>query len=1084
LGIIEIPQMQAQEQRLNRAMSFEKYKPYLFHLIFFSQTLGVVSGVDAFQSDAIPASPDREVRRAEAAELSQLAMKIGKSSDGLGVFTNAKAACFSCHRIGNSGGSIGPNLTEISKKRNGMEIAESLLWPNAHIDVEYQPVKLLLEDDSVVAGYVANESPSSISIKDPARGSISAIPKVSIVARTNSLSLMPDGLVNSLPKQSQADLLRFLLDLGNEEQTKIPLIEAAIKNASHHSISTFPYNTRPIDPAARPDSNLPINRNRLYDFYSKQARFFRTQPATLNLLESFPGLDGKNFGHWGSQNEETWRGEAWSKAAPNLVQCNVLVHPKKTIPRAVCFRFGEQLEWSACYNPDTFSYEYLWREGFISFSSVRHGFIDGVRIVGKELNVAGDLGPLATLQSWGTDTKAIYKGFHLFGEKVFFEIELDGKKFFDELIVVNHQPTRRLRSADDVQREELSGGPSRWPQVLETDIVLGRSRGLTVDTIQVPQSNPWNTQIACGDHGFLSDGTAIVASMQGDVFRVENISFRGSEDTKRVAKWKRIAAGLHHALGVWIHNDEIYVLGRNQITRLHDLNGDYETDWYECFSNAYITSPSGHDYICGLVRDMQGNFYTASGNQGIVQISADGKTARVIATGFRNPDGLGILPDGTITVPASEGEWTCASSISLVKPTSPEAIQPFGKTESIPFYGYRGPKAGTSIELPLLYLPRGIDNSSGGQVFIQDKRLGPLDGQIVHTSFGSGTALLLLKDRVGDIEQGGVYVLPGEYKSGVHRGKINPMDGQLYLSGMLGWGTYTPEPGCFQRLRYTGDPVQLPKSFHLHSNGVEVRFHSALNPKVAGLPSSHFAQMWNYRYSPGYGSKDYSVNHPPAIGHDRLTIDSVVLGDENMSIFLEIPTIQRCSQLHLQIQVEEDEFVDLYMTAHALDKPFPGVASSNVAMPNKLPHPLTRDLQWLQKSVANPWSKRLPKARELRIEARDNLQFSTRILEARAGETLKLTFSNPDVVPHNWALVRPGCLEKVGQIANLLVNDPDAYLQHYVPRSDDVICYTDVVEPGAEFAIHFQVPEIPGRYPYLCTFPGHWMVMYGELIVK
>jgi azurin len=182
--------------------------------------------------------------------------------------------------------------------------------------------------------------------------------------------------------------------------------------------------------------------------------------------------------------------------------------------------------------------------------------------------------------------------------------------------------------------------------------------------------------------------------------------------------------------------------------------------------------------------------------------------------------------------------------------------------------------------------------------------------------------------------------------------------------------------------------------------------------------------------------------------------------------------------------VKEDEFIDLYMTAHALDKPFPGVDSSNVAMPNKLPHPLTRDLQWLQKSVANPWSKRMSKARELRIEARDNLQFSTRILEARAGETLKLTFSNPDVVPHNWALVRPGCLEKVGQIANLLVNDPDAYLQHYVPKSDDVICYTDIVEPGAEFAIHFQVPEIPGRYPYLCTFPGHWMVMHGELIVK
>ena len=84
-------------------------------------------------------------------------------------------------------------------------------------------------------------------------------------------------------------------------------------------------------------------------------------------------------------------------------------------------------------------------------------------------------------------------------------------------------------------------------------------------------------------------------------------------------RWRRIASGLHHALGLVIADQSVYVLGRDQITRLVDLNGDGETDFYECFSNAYVTSPAGHDFICGLERDAAGNFYTASGNQGLLR---------------------------------------------------------------------------------------------------------------------------------------------------------------------------------------------------------------------------------------------------------------------------------------------------------------------------------------------------------------------------------------------------------------------------------------------------------------------------------
>ncbi len=147
-------------------------------------------------------------------------------------------------------------------------------------------------------------------------------------------------------------------------------------------------------------------------------------------------------------------------------------------------------------------------------------------------------------------------------------------------------------------------------------------------------------------------------------------------------------------------------------------------------------------------------------------------------------------------------------------------------------------------------------------------------------------------------------------------------------------------------------------------------------------------------------------------------------------------------------------------------------------------HPILSDLASMASTVPNPWKKSLPGARAVTIEAGKNLSYSTRTLTVRAGEPVKLTFNNPDVVPHNWVLVRPGALERVGDLANKLVADPEAVARHYVPKSEDVIAYTDIVQPQERFSIYFKAPTEKGRYPFLCTFPGHWMVMNGEMVVE
>ena len=53
----------------------------------------------------------------------------------------------------------------------------------------------------------------------------------------------------------------------------------------------------------------------------------------------------------------------------------------------------------------------------------------------------------------------------------------------------------------------------------------------------------------------------------------------------------------------------------------------------------------------------------------------------------------------------------------------------------------------------------------------------------------------------------------------------------------------------------------------------------------------------------------------------------------------------------------------------------------------------------------------------------------------------------------------------------------------YLPVSPKVLQATPLVNPKGRAELKFTAPKTPGRYPFLCTFPGHWRLMRGELIV-
>ena len=111
------------------------------------------------------------------------------------------------------------------------------------------------------------------------------------------------------------------------------------------------------------------------------------------------------------------------------------------------------------------------------------------------------------------------------------------------------------------------------------------------------------------------------------------------------------------------------------------------------------------------------------------------------------------------------------------------------------------------------------------------------------------------------------------------------------------------------------------------------------------------------------------------------------------------------------------------------------------------------------------------------------MEFDKTLLKAKAGQTVQIRLNNGDQMPHNLVVIQPGSLETFGKMVDGFLNHPDAEKMAYVPASRYVLASTKMLEPTESDVITFQLPNVPGRYPYVCTFPGHWRTMNGEIIV-
>jgi azurin len=112
----------------------------------------------------------------------------------------------------------------------------------------------------------------------------------------------------------------------------------------------------------------------------------------------------------------------------------------------------------------------------------------------------------------------------------------------------------------------------------------------------------------------------------------------------------------------------------------------------------------------------------------------------------------------------------------------------------------------------------------------------------------------------------------------------------------------------------------------------------------------------------------------------------------------------------------------------------------------------------------------------------NEMAFDKTALAVPAGAEVHLVLKNNatmSTLPHNWVLVKEGT-EATVAAAGLKRGDKAGYVD---VMDRDMLAFTPLAKPGETTEVTFSAPTEAGKYPYVCTMPGHYMMMKGVLTV-
>ncbi len=106
----------------------------------------------------------------------------------------------------------------------------------------------------------------------------------------------------------------------------------------------------------------------------------------------------------------------------------------------------------------------------------------------------------------------------------------------------------------------------------------------------------------------------------------------------------------------------------------------------------------------------------------------------------------------------------------------------------------------------------------------------------------------------------------------------------------------------------------------------------------------------------------------------------------------------------------------------------------------------------------------------------EEMRYDIKYFAVEAERPVQILLQNEDLMPHNLVITAPGALREVAEAGAMLP-------PNYLPKTDKVLFATDMVQAGQQIRLTFNAPSQAGEYPFVCTFPRHWMRMYGVMVV-
>jgi azurin len=113
----------------------------------------------------------------------------------------------------------------------------------------------------------------------------------------------------------------------------------------------------------------------------------------------------------------------------------------------------------------------------------------------------------------------------------------------------------------------------------------------------------------------------------------------------------------------------------------------------------------------------------------------------------------------------------------------------------------------------------------------------------------------------------------------------------------------------------------------------------------------------------------------------------------------------------------------------------------------------------------------------------EQMMYDLHYFTVQAGKPVQIILDNTDNMPHNIVITAPGAFQEIALAAGAMSPPDDPKAKAFVPESPKVLQWTPLVQPGESDTLSFTAPEKPGNYVFLCTYPGHWVKMYGVMQV-